>query len=156
MFQGRVYSYRNINGQEKTFEKSFDNFDDYKAFIDSDSNFRNFATFPSLGFRDFDSFEKSFDNFFHSRYELPSVVEKSQNILPVSLDKYETEAQRIKREEKEAEHKKTMLEKAKEKLQWYLTQFQSRKTKDDRIKQLLEDAKADMKKIDEELQKINS
>ena len=71
MFQGKVYSYRNINGQEKTFEKSFDSYDDYKTFIDSDENFRVLGSFPSFGFGNFDAFDRYLDNFFTSRLSLP-------------------------------------------------------------------------------------
>ena len=154
MFQGKVYSYRNINGQEKTFEKSFDSYDDYKTFIDSDENFRVLGSFPSFGFGNFDAFDRYLDNFFTSRLSLPHQLSWTQNQLPVSLDKYQAEAQRLEREEQDVAHKKLLLEKSKEQLQGYLEKFQHHSKKDERIAELVKEAEADMKKIEEELAKI--
>jgi len=157
MFQGKVYSYRNINGQEKTFEKSFDNLDDYKAFIDSDENFRNFGSFPSFGFGSFDAFDRYLDNFFQTRRSLSGAVGKNSNMsLPISLDKYQAEVEKIEREEQEKAQNKSLLEKAKQQLQGYLDKFKSHSKKDERIAELVKEAEADMKKIEEELQKITA
>lgn len=154
MFQGKVYSYRNINGQEKTFEKTFENYDDYKAFIDSDESFRPFAHFPSFGFGNFDAFDRYLDNFFNQRIALPSQNSRNQELLPVSLEKYEAEAQRLEQEEQQKTHKKNLLEKSRERLQGYLDKFQTHSKKDERIAELVKEAEADMKKIEEELAKI--
>ena len=154
MFQGKVYSYRNINGQEKTFEKTFENYDDYKAFIDSDENFRPFAHFPSFGFGNFDAFDRYLNNFFTQRIALPSQNNRNQELLPVSLEKYEAEAQRLEQEEQQKAQKKTLLEKSRERLQGYLEKFQTHSKKDERIAELVKEAEADMKKIEEELAKI--
>ena len=155
MFQGKVYSYRNINGQEKTFEKSFDNFDEYKAFVESDDNFTSLWAFPSFGFGSFDAFDRYLDNFFQTRRGLPSAVGYNHNTsLPVRLDKYQAEAEKIEREEQETAQKKSLLEKAKEQLQGYLDKFQTHSKKDERIAELVKEAEADMKKIEEELVKI--
>jgi hypothetical protein len=35
MFQGKVSYYENVNGEEKTFEKEFDNYAEYKNFVEN-------------------------------------------------------------------------------------------------------------------------
>ena len=74
--------------------------------------------------------------------------------LPVDITRYESEAQRIAQEDAEREKKKSRLQKAREKLQEYLDKFQTRENQDDSVKKLIQDAQADMKKIDEELNKL--
>ena len=138
MFQWKVYSYQNINGQEKSFEKKFDNYDDYQKFMWEQNGFAELSS-GSL----FDSF---LDSFFDRKVlEWAAEDSKSKN-LPVNLDKYENESRKIDMDESEKKEKKTALEKAKEKLHEYKEKF----TKSDK-KDLVKDVEADIKKIDEEL-----
>jgi len=83
-----------------------------------------------------------------------SPTNEDMSDLPVDITRYESEAQRIAQEDAEREKKKSRLQKAREKLQEYLDKFQTRENQDDSVKKLIQDAQADMKKIDEELNKL--
>ena len=144
MFQGKVYSYQNINGKEKSFEKTFDSYDEYRSFMWGNNVFSGFL---NSGNSVFDSY---LDNFFDRKIALnswqPSSVDET---LPVDLGKYEEEIHKIEMSEAEKRRRKEQLESAKTRLSEYKEKFQQTGKKD-----LLKDVESDMKKIEEELKSL--
>ena len=143
MFQGKVYSYQNINGKEKSFEKTFDSYDEYRSFMWGSNMFSGFL---SWGNSIFDSY---LGNFFDSRMALGDGQSQSHENLPVDLNKYEDEIRKIEMSEQEKKRKREQLEGAKTRLGEYKEKFQNSGKKD-----LLKDLEVDMKKIDEELNSL--
>lgn len=157
MFKWKVYSYSNINGKEKRFEKEFDDISEYNNFLANTPEFSSFRS-PSWGIS-FDSlfdFNTYLDNFFHSRF---SPVDESttkrlsqaeeEQIFGIDLSKYENEIQRIEEEKQKKDEKKNMLEKSLEKLKTYLDRFKKEK-RDDIVKQIEED----IKKVEKDLEEL--
>lgn len=145
MFQGKVYSYQNINGKEKSFEKTFDSYDEYRSFMWGNSMLSGFL--GGAG----NIFDSYFNNFFDSRMALTSGGQSSESSidLPVDMKKYDEEVRKIEMSEREKECRKQQLESAKTRLTEYKTKFESSGKKG-----LLKDVETDMKKIEEELKSL--
>lgn len=145
MFQWKVYSYQNINGKEKSFEKTFDNYDEYRNYMWGNSIFSGF-----LGWNG-SFFDNYLDSFLDRRLALSSWSPPEENNLPVDISRYEEEVRKIDMDESEKRQRREQLESAKTRLTEYKEKFNNSGKKD-----LLKEVEADMKKIDEELKEISS
>lgn len=144
MFQGKVYSYQNINGKEKSFEKTFDSYDEYRSFMGWENLFSNFL---GSGLNMFDNY---LDHFFDRKLALGSwEPHRSEESLPVDMSKYEQASRKIDMDESEKKRRREQLENAKSRLTEYQKKFKESGEKD-----LLKDIESDMKKIDQELSSI--
>jgi len=142
MFQGKVYSYQNINGKEKSFEKTFDSYDEYRNFMWGNDSFSWFL--GSAG----SMFDSYLNNFFDRKMTLGPGNEDMQ--LPVNMNKYDEEIRKIDMSEQEKKRKREQLESAKTRLTEYKEKFQQSWKKD-----LLKDVESDMKKIEDELKSLS-
>jgi len=146
MFQWKIYSYQNVNGQEKSFEKSFDNYEEYKSFMGGNNFFGNFL---GSGNSFFDLY---LNNFFDRKLALTGweMQDKESWDLPVNLDRYEQEIQKIEMSEKEKDSRRKKLESAKTRLWEYKNKFETSGKKE-----LLKELEEDMKKIDAEMKSLS-
>lgn len=145
MFQWKVYSYQNINGKEKSFEKTFDSYDEYRNYMWGSSIFSGF-----LGWNG-SLFDNCLNSFLDRRLALSSWSPPEKNNLPIDMGHYEEEVRKIDMDESEKHKRKEQLESAKTRLTEYKEKFNNSGKKD-----LLKEVEVDMKKIDEELKEISS
>lgn len=142
MFKWRIISRSNIHGKVHTFQKDFDDYDSYQAFISEHPEYSTKQFFEDFwnpwSFLESPSNRNSNS---HSYY-LPN----RQKFLPDGIDLEKYEKRRMERRQLEAEkmEKKNSLERTQEYLQNYL-------------KENPEDteAKDDLKKIEKELADIH-
>ncbi len=131
MFKWKIYTRQNIDGKMQSFEKSFDNYNEFVEFM-------NEKGFPSnhLTSGDGSDTRRAIGN-----TQMPA--------LPVDLGKYEKEIKKIQVQESKKRIRKKQLEHAKSKLEQYKNTFESAGNKE-----LMIDVEADLLKIDQEIKTL--
>ena len=141
MFQWRIVSRSNINGKVHTFQKDFDDYDSYQKFINENPEYNTKNLFQNF----LSGWNSPFDSFFTLPGGSVQALPADTKHLPegIDLNKYENRRTEKRRLAAQNAEKRYSLEQSKAYIQDYLTE-----NPDD------SDAQADLKKIEQEIQKL--
>ena len=139
MFKWRIVSRSNINGKVHTFQKDFDDYDDYRTFLDENPDYLPRATLWDWWspWRDWNPLLPDFQEM--------TLLPADTRHLPewVNLDKYE----RRRLEKRQTESEKLMKKQSLERSRAYLVDYLEENPDDT-------EAKSDLEKINSELESM--
>lgn len=160
MFKGKVYVYKNINWKEERVEREFDNPQEFQSFAKTNNvwwleRFTNSLTSPLLWLWDWANLQNYFDNLLDKRLGLAyqsdyGDQEKLTEWNLVDLNKYEQELEKI---EYQKQHKDENLKSLKNNLH-RLKEYKKR-FKDEWREDIIENIDFDIKKVEEEIAKLD-
>lgn len=161
MFKWKVYVYKNVNGREESFEREFDNPQDFQEFSRHNNWSLDKTNFFNLWLWDWTSLNNYFEKLIDRRIWLPSLEnshfdkcqdgEDCYNQDPdiVDLNKYEDEIQKIEYQKKNKEQNLKSLKDTLEKLKNYKNKF-----KDENREDMVSKIDEDIKKVKEEINNL--
>ena len=141
MFKWRVISRSNVNGKVHTFQKDFDDYDDYQKFVGENPEYN-----PSRLFENFwNPWWFLWSHFPHGNELQNPVLPADTKYLPegIDLDKYE----KRRAEKRQSEAEKAMRRQSLERSEAYLKDYLREDPEDT-------DAKDDLEKIEKELKAL--
>ncbi len=152
MFKGKVTIIKKVNGKEEKIEKEFNSPEEYQAFLRANSDFA--VANPRLTLSEWDALGSFIDQIFEDKLnslflQEPDYESEAQKDLPVDINKYEKEAQKLEEEKAKKQAKKDEIKRAIDKLKGFVKTFEKEGKKD-----LAKSAKEDIKKLEEELKSL--
>ncbi len=156
MFKGKISIIKNINGKKQHIEREFNSQEEYDKFLKEHADDLNLALpDPRLTLSEWGALGEFIDRIFEDRLsemlELPAgeAFGEDKEKLPVNIDKYEKEAQKLELEKKKQAEKKEEIKRAIAKLKGFVKTFEKEGKKD-----LADSAKKDIKKLEDELKSL--
>ena len=160
MFKGKVYVYKNINWKEEKIEREFDNPQEFQSFAKTNNiwwleRFTNTLTSPMLWLWEWANLQNYFDNLIDRRLWLNYNWddEDQDNYVEwnfVDLNKYEQELEKIEYQRQHKDENLKSLKNSLHKLKEYKKRF-----KDEWREDMIENIDSDIKKIEEEIAKLD-
>lgn len=160
MFKGKVYVYKNVNWKEEKLEREFDNPQEFQSFAKTNNvwwleKFTNTLASPMLWLWEWANLQNYFDNLIDKRLWLTynedyNDQEDSGQSNLIDLDKYEQELERIEYQRQHKDENLKSLKNSLHKLKDYKKRF-----KDEWREDMIENIDADIKKVEEEISKID-
>lgn len=160
MFKGKVYVYKNINWKEEKIEREFDNPQEFQSFAKTNNiwwleRFTNTLTSPMLWLWEWANLQNYFDNLIDRRLWLNYNWdgEDQDNYVEwslVDLNKYEQELEKIEYQRQHKDENLKSLKNSLHKLKEYKKRF-----KDEWREDMIENIDSDIKKVEEEIAKLD-
>lgn len=160
MFKGKVYVYKNINWKEGKIEREFDNPQEFQSFAKTNNiwwleRFTNTLTSPMLWLWEWANLQNYFDNLIDRRLWLNYNWdgEDQDNYVEwslVDLNKYEQELEKIEYQRQHKDENLKSLKNSLHKLKEYKKRF-----KDEWREDMIENIDSDIKKVEEEIAKLD-
>ncbi len=142
-FKWKVSVYRNINGQEQSYEKEFDSQEEYESFLqNNDFGFWS-SGFSSMWNAGLWGIVELMDSFFDRKLEnwfgqtSDGFLSENEDEVDLDMRKLEEKARHLEQKEKIKERKKQMLENKLEKLKKFKKRFKKH-DKDEELKETKE------------------
>ena len=160
MFKGKVYVYKNINWKEERVEREFDNPQEFQSFAKTNNvwwleRFTNTFSSPLLWLWDWANLQNYFDNLLDKRLGLTYHSDYGDQEKPtewnlVDLNKYEQELEKIEYQKQHKDENLKSLKNSLHRLKEYKKRF-----KDEWREDIIENIDFDIKKIEEEIAKLD-
>lgn len=160
MFKGKVYVYKNINWKEEKIEREFDNPQEFQSFAKTNNvlwldRFTNTLTNPIMWLWEWANLQNYFDNLIDKKlwltynWDYDYQEDYTQSNL-VDLDKYEQELKKIEYHKQHKDENLKSLKNSLHKLKDYKKKF-----KDELREDVVEQIDFDIKKVEEEISKLD-
>jgi len=154
MFKGRVYVYKNINWKEEKIEREFDNPQDFQSFAKTNNVlWLDRFTSPLLWLGDWANLQNYFDSLVDRKLWLTYDGDYNNDYGEqsiVDLDKYEQELEKIEYQKQHKDDNLKSLKSSLQKLKDYKKKFKEEARED-----IIQQIDIDIKKIEEEILKID-